>query len=138
MSSKRSKPDKQTNANPSEPDTKPKKTLELKLTPIEVVHLRDLFSVILTSEMKSTVSQALARTQSRSLVESKLWQKVVEVCKRSRIPVGDEAPDFVVAATGAPSVNVFELSRGDTDEETTSSDEHKTIFDGNTKKDGDK
>lgn len=99
------------------PEKRPEKMLALMLTAAELVHVRDLFSVILTTEMSSTVSQALASVGERPLVEAKLWQKVIAACKQRGIAVGDGAPDFVVAASTSPSVNVFEIPSDPIDSE---------------------
>lgn len=89
--------------------SKPKKTFSLKLSKSELTHLRDLFSVLLPADMKATVSQALAANQGKHLLESKLWNKVVQLCNEAQIPMGDEAPDFIVSISSPPSLNVFEL-----------------------------
>jgi len=88
---------------------KPKKSFSLKLSKSEVVHLRDLFSVLLPADMKSTVSQALAANQGKHLVESKLWNKVSQLCDEAGVPLGDEAPDFIVSISSPPTLNVFEM-----------------------------
>lgn len=93
-----------------EPDVNVRKTISLRLTRYELLHLRDLFSIMLPLEMKVTVSQALANQQQRTLIESRLWQKIIHACADADVPLGDEAPDFVVAASSAPSVDVFELA----------------------------
>jgi hypothetical protein len=87
-----------------------RKTFTLRLSKFELIHLRDLFSVILATETKQTVSQALAQVEERSLIESRLWQRVVKACKEAGIPLDDDAPDFVVAAAASPPVGVFRLA----------------------------
>lgn len=94
----------------SDPEVKKRKTTSLKLTRFELLHIRDVLSVMLPSEMNVTVSQALAKQQQRTLVEARLWDKIKDACERVDIPLGDDAPDFVVAASSAPSVDVFELA----------------------------
>lgn len=93
-----------------DPDIKRRKTFTVRLTKFELIHLRDLFSVLLPSEMKETLSQRLAQSQDRALVEAKLWQKLARVCHEADLPMDDDAPDFVVAAAAAPPVGVFELA----------------------------
>lgn len=93
----------------SEEVVKPKKTFSLKLSKPELTHLRDLFSVLLPADMKATVSQALAANQGKHLLESKLWNKVTQLCGEAEIPMGDEAPDFIVSISSPPSLNVFEM-----------------------------
>ncbi len=94
----------------SEPEIKRRKTFTVRLTKFELLHLRDLFSVVLPPEMKETLSIRLAQSQDRLLVEAKLWQKLVRACTEAELPMGDDAPDFVVAAAGAPPIGVFELA----------------------------
>lgn len=91
--------------------TRPVRTFELSMTALELLHLRDLFSIVLPTEMKDTVSQRLAAVQDRALIEAKLWQKVTSLCRAAEIPLDDAAPDFVVAAAASPAVSVFELAR---------------------------
>lgn len=89
---------------------KPKKTFTLKLSLVELVHLRDLFSVALPVDLKTTVSQSLASGLGRQLVETKLWNKIATLCKEGNIPLDDEAPDFIVTATAPPELGVFEVA----------------------------
>lgn len=93
-----------------QPTVRSKKIFTLKLTRYEMLHLRDLFSVLLPTETSQTISQALAAVEDRRLVEARLWQKVVTTCQKAELPTGDDAPDFVVAATQAPPVGVFKLA----------------------------
>lgn len=95
----------------SDTEFKRRKTFTLRLTKFELVHLRDLFSVALPPEMKETLSQRLAQSQDRLLVESKLWQKVAKTCKEAELPMDDDAPDFIVSASAAPPISVFELAQ---------------------------
>ena len=94
------------------PDRK-RKTFELRLTRFELIHLRDLLSVSLAPDMASTVSQALAASEERTMVEARLWKTVVAACKEADVPLDAEAPDFVVAADVVqvrPNVGVFRLA----------------------------
>jgi hypothetical protein len=93
-----------------DPEIKRRKTFTVRLTKFELLHLRDLFSVMLPTEMRETLSQRLALSQDRSLVEARLWQKLARACAEAELPMDDDAPDFVVAASGAPPVGVFELA----------------------------
>lgn len=93
-----------------DPPIKTRKTFPVRLTKFELLHIRDLFSVVLPSEMRETVSQRLAQSQDRTLVEARLWQKLARVCHEAGLPMDDDAPDFVVAASGAPPIGVFELA----------------------------
>lgn len=102
-------------------DTRPQKTSSLRLTRYEVLHLRDLFSILLPTEARQTVSQALAAVEDRSMVEARLWQKVLTACREVALPVGDDAPDFVATATSSPPVGVFRLATDPTPDVKTSS-----------------
>jgi hypothetical protein len=89
---------------------KKRKIFQLKLTQLELVHLRDLLTVSLPTDMQVTVSQALAAAEERPLVETKLWQKVAKASAEANIPLDEEAPDFIVAPVGLPSISVFRVA----------------------------
>lgn len=111
----------------SEPTEKPKKvTFKIKFTKFELVHLRDLFGIVLPPELTTTISQKLAQTQNREYVESRLWQKIVTACTNAEIPLDDDAPDFMVAASSNPAVSVFELAHEPYD--ATEQDEPAGVF----------
>lgn len=93
-----------------EPEIKQKTTFSVKLTKFELLHLRDLFGTTLAPDMTKTVSQTLAVSQDRVLIEAKLWQKLANACVEAGLPMNEDAPDFVVAPSGAPPMGVFELS----------------------------
>lgn len=111
-----------------ETEIKRRKTFNVRLTRFELLHLRDLFSVVLPPEMKDTLSQRLALSQDRALVEANLWQKLTRACREAELPMGDDAPDFVVAASGAPPVSVFELAHEPSGPETVT-EEQPDLFD---------
>ena len=89
---------------------KPKRSFTLKLGLAELIHLRDLFSISLPVDLKTTVSQSLAAAQGRRVVETKLWNKVVSLCKEGAVPLDEEAPDFIVTVTAPPELGVFEVA----------------------------
>lgn len=89
---------------------KPKRSFTLKLSLAELVHLRDLFSIALPVDLKATVSQSLASGQGRQVVETKLWNKIVALCKEATIPLDEEAPDFIITVTAPPELGVFEVA----------------------------
>jgi hypothetical protein len=91
-------------------DIKTRKTYDLRLTKFELLHLRDLFSVVLPPDVSKTLSQALAQLEERSLVESMLWSKIAAACEVAGLPMGDEAPDYVVAPNTPPGLGVFQLA----------------------------
>ena len=90
-------------------------TFEVSFSRLELAHIRDLFSVKLPPEMTTTLSEALAETQSRQLIEQKLWQKLVKVLVSADIPVDDNAPDFTLMPTGPVPVSVFQIEASDTE-----------------------
>jgi len=89
---------------------KQRKTYTLNLTKLELMHLRDLFSIVLPTEMKDTVSQRLALSQDRTLVEAKLWQTITASCREAKVDLDDGAPDFVIAISSTPAMGVYELA----------------------------
>lgn len=92
-----------------QPTIRRKKTFHIRLTRYELLHLRDLLGITLSTEAQQTVSQALAAIEDRSLVEAKLWQKVGLACEEADLPTGDDAPDFVVAVSAPSPVSVFRI-----------------------------
>ncbi len=101
----------------SDSKLKKQKTFKVKFTKHELLHLRDLFSVLLPPELKETLSQRLAQSQDRTAVEAKLWQKIVSACVKAKLPLNEDAPDFIVAASGPPPISVFELSNDPSNEQ---------------------
>lgn len=85
------------------------KTSALNLTLEELIHLRDLFNVRFpsTTNASQTVSQSLAKIEDREVIESRLWDKLTKLLKPSGIPLGDDAPDHVIAMTAPPELGVF-------------------------------
>lgn len=108
-------------------EPKKRKTFDLRLTRFELIHLRDLFSVLLPLDLKQTVSQMLAATEDRSMVESRLWQKVASVCSEADVPLDDSAPDFICAAASAPPIGVFRLAHDPDEAPAQAAD--STVFD---------
>ena len=94
----------------SEPKIKRRKTHELRLTQLELLHLRDLMSVCLPPDGKQTLSEALSTLENRQLVEAILWKKLTAACNAAGLPTGDEAPDYVVAPSGMTPLGVFQLA----------------------------
>jgi hypothetical protein len=89
---------------------KKRKTYELRLTRTEIAHLRDLFSIVLPTDTKKTLSQHLADLEDRVYIEERLWDKVSDLCTTAAVPLDDEAPDYIVAPSGPPPMSVFHLS----------------------------
>jgi len=101
-------------------DTTPLQTYTLELTKNELVHLRDLFAIMLPPNMEKSVSQSLAEICGRPLNESKMWLKVAAVCEEANVPVGEKAPDFMLMICSAPAISVFEMQHDSQDVETSS------------------
>ena len=91
-------------------EIKRRKTFELRLTRFELLHLRDLCSVILSPEGNKTLSQCLAEIEDRPMVEKFLWNKLSNVCQIANLPVDDDAPDYVIAPVSPPGLGVFQLA----------------------------
>jgi hypothetical protein len=81
----------------------------LQLTRYQLLHLRDVMSVMLPSDMRETISQALAKVGNRSMVEQVLWNKIVRLCIEADVPVGDVVPDYIVSISAPATLGVFEL-----------------------------
>ena len=96
---------------PTEQGPKRVKTFELQLTAEELLHIRDMMSIILPPDGSVRLSETLAATEKRQLSESKLWSKVVGLCMDADLPVGDAAPDFFVGMTGPLVLGVFQLDK---------------------------
>ena len=95
---------------PPTKNAKKRKLYRLHLTKLEVMHLRDLCSIMLATDLQKTVSQALANAEQRPIVEASLWNKVARACAEAKLPTGDIAPDFIVAAAAAPQCGVFRIA----------------------------
>lgn len=65
----------------------------------------------LAPEAQQTVSQALAQAEGRTLVESRLWQRLTTTFQEAEVPCDDDAPDFVCAASAPPPVGVFRVAQ---------------------------
>jgi len=93
-------------------EIKKSKTFTVRLSKFELVHLRDLFNIKLPLDLKSTVSEALAEAEDRSLIETNLWLKLARSCKEANVPLDNDAPDFVCAAMSTPPpVGVFRIAQ---------------------------
>lgn len=116
----------------SQPKHRKQKTYPLKLTMFELVHLRDLFGVLLPLDLKQTVSQALATSENRVMVEAKLWQKIAASCTNAEVPMDDDAPDFICAAASAPPVGIFRLAQepneGEEEDDDDDDDDEGSVF----------
>lgn len=83
----------------------------LLLTRFELLHLRDLMSVLLPPDGAQTLSQALASVEERSLIESMLWEKISKLCNEAKLPLDAEAPDYIIAPVAPPPLGVFQVNQ---------------------------
>jgi len=86
------------------------KTYDLTVTKYELLHIRDLFSVLLPPDGSQTLSQALAEAEGRGIIESMLWEKVSSLCEAADLPLGAESPDYIIAPVSSPALGVFHLN----------------------------
>jgi len=80
----------------------------LELNKIELIHLRDLMSVLLPAGDRF-VSQALADSENRVYDEQTLWLKIHALCKLDGVNVGELAPDFVVESLTPQIMGVVQV-----------------------------
>jgi hypothetical protein len=97
-------------AKPKEPEVRSVKNFDLPLTKFELIHLRDLFSILLPTDATQTVSQALAVAEERDVIEKMLWDKVCKLCRVAKVPLNDEAPDFIAAIIGPAPVGIVRIA----------------------------
>lgn len=102
--------------------SKKRKTYDLRLTKIELVHIRDMFSIVLPPELTKTLSQTLCEVEDRQADEVSLWAKIVSLCLTANIAVGDDAPSYVVAPTASPPLSVFQLATNEEGDDESSQD----------------
>lgn len=98
----------------------------LNLTVDELIHLRDLFGVLLPPDASVTVSESLALLKQRAMVEGKLWDKIEKLCVTANVAIGDEAEDFGITFSAPPSLGVFPIvisDQGPGEEDEEESDE---------------
>jgi hypothetical protein len=82
---------------------------ELTLTRSELLHIRDLMSVIIPSHEGLTVSEALAEAEGRTLIDVALWEKVSCACGIADLALEGDAPDYVISPTSIPMMGIFRV-----------------------------
>jgi len=102
---------------------KQRKTYDLRLNMFELVHIRDMFSVVLPPDLTKTISQSLCEVEERQSDETALWAKIVGLCLRAGIPVGDDAPSYIIAPSGPQPLSVFQLEANEEGEDSSSQDD---------------
>jgi hypothetical protein len=90
-----------------------KELFTLRLTRLQLIHLRDALSVRLPPTYEQTLSEILAERTQRTVTEVTLWEKLGGACEQANIALGDEAPDYVIGISGPAPMSVFEV-QGDT------------------------
>lgn len=113
MKKKHKKVSKKEKEKLAEEDIKVKRreTCFLKLTKLELVHIRDMLSILYPSENKRTISQSLAEAEQRTFEESSLWNKISDLCVEFNLPVGDDAPDYAIMPIAHAPMAVFMLGQ---------------------------
>lgn len=94
-----------------DPEVKTQSVFDLHLTRFELLHLRDLMGILLPPTGNQTLSQALASTEDRSLIESFLWEKISKLCIAAKLPVDSEAPDYIIVPVAPPALGVFQVNQ---------------------------
>jgi hypothetical protein len=93
-----------------EKERPPRETFAVKFTKFELIHLRDLFGIKFPPTFDKTVSSVLAQRAGRPIIESVLWAKLAVACEAAKIPLGEDAPDFMVGVVSMPEMSVFEIA----------------------------
>ncbi len=93
------------------------KTSSLQLTMHELVHIRDLMTIMLPPYGSRTVSASLADAEGRSCIDGSLWKKVSDLCELAGVPTGTSAPDYVISIVEAPTLSVIPINLGEEIEE---------------------
>jgi hypothetical protein len=75
----------------------------LSLTKDELIHLRDLMSIILENDQQ-TISHLLARAENRTEIEEDLWEHIFELCKIAGVDVSENAPDHALGLVEYPAL----------------------------------
>lgn len=86
------------------------------LTKAELQFVRDLFGILLPPDGQVTISESLASTTGRKILEKKLWAKFYNKCVEFKVAVGDNVPDYIIVTTSQPEMAIGMLQH-DTGEE---------------------
>jgi len=82
------------------------KSITLKLTSNELVHVRDLFSILMPQNYVLTLSESLATQNDTEKLENKLWTKIYNLCKCNNISIDKDADDFAVMIANQPQLEI--------------------------------
>jgi hypothetical protein len=83
--------------------------LQLSLSKDELIHIRDIMSVLMPPDCKNTFSEELAQLNNLTDAEENLWQKIHHLCSINNIDTDDRAPDFVVTIPQHPELAIHRL-----------------------------
>lgn len=98
--------------------TAPKKdSIRLTLTRDELIHLRDLMSIVLPPDGERTISSALSALTKSQMKEGILWKKISDLCAKNKIDIGSDAPDFYLDFAVPPVIGVFASASSESSEE---------------------
>jgi len=92
-----------------EPEVKRQQVYNLQLNKFELLHIRDLMGILLPPKGEMTLSRSLAAVEDREIMEEMLWEKVSSLCAEAKLPLAQEAPDYIVIPTSYPAMGVFQL-----------------------------
>lgn len=85
-------------------------TFVLTLARSELVHLRNLMSVMLPPRGEETVSQQLAVVSGFPFTDASLWRKVAAACEAAGVKTGDSAPDYGLAPAALPTLEIVQVN----------------------------
>ena len=97
--------------NKEEQKVKKTKLFVLKISKIQLIHLRDVLSILFPSADEKTLSQSLAAAEQRTFEESSLWKKIASLCVNAEVPIDDEAPDYALVPVGHAPMGVFMIGQ---------------------------
>ena len=83
---------------------KVEEAVQLSITIDELTFLRDLMSVMMPPDGQITAAKVLAQLTESEESEESLWLKIFDLCENSGVPVGENAPDYLIAQTMGLSV----------------------------------
>lgn len=108
---------KKTAKKPGRPKKVIEQTFALELTRDEIVHIRNVLSVVLPPTGETRLSESLIEaSELDEVVDVNLWQKVWNLCEQVGIEVGDDAPDFLVGPCEPTPLAVFQINLEEEDD----------------------
>lgn len=83
----------------------------LVLTIEELTFLRDLMSLLLPPDGQITAAKVLGQLTESEEQEQSLWHKIYDACENVNLPVGEDAPDYLIAQT--MGLSIYQVSKED-------------------------